>query len=90
MPGPAPKRGTTLHRQSFTVTMLAGSSTVNSADLGMGSLVGATVLCSPQQAAPDATAVDFSAVGNANGTVTVKAAVNATANVVIGVSVYPS
>lgn len=90
MPGPAPRNRRALREPvSVLVTILAGQSTANSADLGFGSLVAARVVCSVQQAAPDATAVAPVAVGNANGTVTVKTAANATADTVVAVYVDP-
>ena len=69
---------------SGQVTIGAGTNTITSANLGLGSLAGKPVVCQANQAAPDATAVAFSAIGNAGGTVTVTSSVNATAGTVVG------
>lgn len=72
-----------LRIRSGLLTIPNGSNTVNSADLGMGSLVNKPIVVTANQGAFDATATLFRAVGNANGTVSIFANANATANTVV-------
>jgi hypothetical protein len=72
---------------TVNATILAGTATVTTADLGFGSLAAKRVLVSINQAAFDATATRVQAIGNAGGTVTVNSNVNATADLVVAILV---
>lgn len=62
-----------------TAQIAIGTDTITTPNLGKGSLVGKRIVVSALQAAPDATATSFAAVGNIGGTVTVTSNANATA-----------
>lgn len=78
-----------LQTRSANATILAGTSAITTADLGLGALNGAgtRIIASIRQAALDVTLTTIVAVGNAGGTVTIQGNANATANVVVSVFV---
>lgn len=72
---------------TVNAVILAGTATVNTANLGLGSLVNKRIVVSLQQAAEDATATRFRAIGNGDGTVTVSSEANATAGTTVAIFV---
>lgn len=74
-----------LRNRTITVSITAGTLTATSANLGLGSLAAARLVCGFQGAAPDATLTRVSALGNVDGTITVTGNANATAPVTVAV-----